>query len=340
MPRRLATAILMAVTAVLVMSTAALALNLRMNIMYNQKHPLSREVFQPWADQVAKATEGRVKVTLFYSNALCTVQQAFDATVSGVTDVALSCPTYTAERFPLATIMDQPLMASENSKDSSEVLQALYNQSADMQKEFAEVQPLWFYVNPAYHLHFTKKPVTTLDQLKGTLVAAGGTVSNATLKALGAAAEAIPMTEVYLALQSGVVEGAFLPYAPLRSQRMTEVLKYHTECSLLANGFYVIVNKDKWNTISEADRKAIMDVSGMRMATLTGQIFDKYEDIDKAFMTKKGDQFDKLTPEQLKAWAARLAPLRDKWVTNAEGKGLPAQKLMDQAQKLLAERAK
>lgn len=340
MPRRFLTIAGLAALAVMLLSSSALALNLRLNIMYNQKHPLSKEVFQPWAEQVAKVTQGRVKVTIFYSNALCTSAQTFDAVTSGVTDIGCSCPTYTAERFPLSTIMDQPLMASENSKDSSEVMQALYEQSPGMKKEFAEVVPLWFYLNPAYHLHFTKKEVKTLEDLKGLLVAAGGTVSNAMLKALGAAAEAIPMTEVYLALQSGVVEGSILPYAPLRSQRMTEVLKYHTECSLAANGFYVIANKDKWNSISEEDRKAIMAISGMKMATLTGQIFDKYEDIDKEFMAKKGDVFYKLPKEERARWAQLLKPLREAWVKEGEAKGLPTRELMEIASRLLAEREK
>ncbi len=236
--------------------------------------------------------------------------------------------------------MDQPLLASEKSKDSSEVFQTLYERSPEMQKEFAEVHPLWFYVNPAFHLHFAKKDIKTLGELKGALISAGGAVSTQALKALGAAAEAIPMTETYLALQSGVVEGAFMPYAPLRSQRMTEVLKYHLECSLLANGFYIVMNKDKWNALPPEDQKAIASVSGMAMATLTGQIFDKYEDIDKDFMAKKGDKFHKISKEERAQWGERLAPLRDEWVKAAEAKGLPARKLLDAAVALLAERDK
>lgn len=66
------------------------AVELRFNSMYSPKHPINRHAFTPWAGEVEKRTEGRVKVTLFPSNALATVREAFDATVSGVCDIAMN----------------------------------------------------------------------------------------------------------------------------------------------------------------------------------------------------------------------------------------------------------
>jgi TRAP-type C4-dicarboxylate transport system substrate-binding protein len=322
----------------LIPSSKGEALELRFNVMYSPKHPVCKEVFDPWAEEVAKATNGRVKVTMFYSNALCKAPQLYDATTSGVTDIGVSCPTYTRDRFLMSGVMDLPMVAGQSAKISSEVLWQLYETFPEMQKEYSDVKLLWLYMNPAYHLHFTKKQVRTLEELKGLIISAGGTVSTHILKALGASPESIPMTDVYLALQKGVVEGCFLPYAPLRSQRMADLLHYHTEANLVANTFYVIMNKDLWKKITPEDRKTIEKISGLEAARLTGSTFDKYQEIDRTWMAKKGDKFFSLEPSETRKWTERIMPLREEWVKDTESRGLPGRKLLEETLRLLSEK--
>lgn len=313
----------------------ASALNLRLNIMYGPKHPLSKGVFKTWADQVKKVTDGRVTVTIFYASALAKPKQVFDATISGVTDVGLSCPTYARERFPLSSVLDLPMVATSSAEKNSAVLWKLYEKYPAMQKEYKDVKLLWLYTNPAYQIHFTKRKVRTLEDIKGAIVSGGGGVSLQMLKAFGANPEAIIMTEVFLALQKGVVEGCFLPYAPLRPRRMADLLHTHTVGDFVANAFYVVMNKKKWDKISPADQKAIMKVSGLAAATASGKDFDKSQERDIAWMKKKGDEFFVLDAKERARWAKRITPIRDKWVKDLSGKGLPAQKVLDDALSML-----
>ena len=316
-------------------SPAAAALNLRLNIMYSERHPLSMEAFKPWADEVAKVTQGRVKVTVFYSNALSVPQQVYDATVAGAIDVGLAAPTYARDRFLLSGVLDLPMVASTYGETNSVVMWELFEQFPEIQNEYKDVKMLWMYVNPAYQLHFTKKEVRTLEDLKGAVISGGGTMALAMLRALGAAPEAITMTDVYLALQKGVVEGCFLPYAPLRSQRIADVLNFHTEANLVANTFYVVMNKSKWNSISPRDQQAIEAISGMAMARQCGKTFDIHEQRDIWWMKEKGDTFYTLTPEERQRWAERILPLRADWVKDTEAKGLAGQRILDEALRLL-----
>jgi len=146
--RSLAT--LAALLLVLALAIPASALNLRLNIMYGPKHPLARGVFKTWAQQVKKVTQGRVKVTIFYASALAKPKQVFGATVSGVTDVGLSCPTYARDRFPLSGVLDLPMVATSSAEKNSAVLWKLYEKYPAMQKEYSDVKLLWLYTNPAY----------------------------------------------------------------------------------------------------------------------------------------------------------------------------------------------
>lgn len=328
-------ALLAALLLVIVAASSAFAFNLRLNIMYGPKHPLAKGVYKTWAEQVKKVTDGRVKVTIFHASALAKPKQVFDATISGVTDVGLSCPTYARERFPLSSVLDLPMVATSSAEKNSAVLWKLYEKYPAMQKEYKDVKLLWLYTNPAYQIHFTKRKVRTLEEIKGATISGGGGVSLQMLKAFGANPEAIIMTEVFLALQKGVVEGCFLPYAPLRPRRMADLLHTHTVGDFVANAFYVVMNKKKWDKISPADQKAIMKVSGLAAAMRSGKDFDLSQSRDIAWMKKKGDEFFVLDAKERARWAERITPLREAWVKDLEAKGLPAQKMLDDALNML-----
>lgn len=326
------------IAAVLSSVSTASAMNIRFNIMYAPKHPLVVEAFAPWAEEVAKVTNGRVTVTLFPSSALAPPPQVYDSVVSRAADMGVSAPSYARDRFLLTGVMDLPMVGGRKAEDSSAVLWELVERFPAIQDEYQDVKLLWTYTNPAYQLHFTNRRVETLEDLRGSVISAGGTVSTQIVRALGASPEAIPMVDVYLALQTGVVEGCFLPYAPLRSQRMADVLKYHTEADLVANTFYVVMNKRVWDRISAEDRKAIDAISGAVMARNCGSIFDKHQEIDRAWMKEKGDEFIELSAEERARWTERILPIRDIWLKDTAAKGLPGQEILDTALKLMEER--
>lgn len=321
-------------------TSTAWALNIRFNVMYSPKHPLCREAFVPWAKKVSEVTGGRVKVTMFYSNALFKPKQAYDAVASRIADMGLVLPTYERNRFLVSGVMDLPMVAGEKARINSEVLWQMYETFPEIPKDYADIKVLWAYMNPAFQLHFTKKRVRNLEELRNTVVSAGGTVNARIMRALGASVEAIPMVEVYLALQKGVIEGCFLPYAPLRSQRMADLLHFHTNANLMAVSFFVVINKDVWKSISPEDRRAIEKISGIEAARLVGSVFDKYQVKDTKWMAEKGDEFFTLTPAERQRWAKRILPIRNEWIRDAKARGVDAESILERALRLMEEKSK
>jgi TRAP-type transport system periplasmic protein len=326
---------------VLLLNVPGYALNLRFNVMYNQKHPLSRDAFTPWAKQVKEVTDGRVKVTIFFSNALFKPKDAMDSIISRVGDIGIVLPVYDRNRLMLSSVMGQPMVAGEKALANSEVLWQLYSSEPGMQKEFKDVKVLWNYMNPAFQLHFSKKEVKSLGDLNNAIVSAGGATQTNLLRLLGASPEAMPMVEVFLAMQKGVIEGCFLPYAPLRSQKIANLLQYHTNANLMAVSFFVTINKTAWDKISPEDQKAIDGISGLNAARKCGQVFDNAQKRDTAWMAEKGDKFYSLTAEQKKSWADKIKPVRNKWVQDAKAKGYKnPDKLLEKAILMIEKKAK
>ncbi|MCG8552850.1 MAG: TRAP transporter substrate-binding protein [Desulfobacterales bacterium] len=338
MTKKTSIILVFAVLIVCLLNIPGYALNLRFNIMYNQKHPLSRDAFAPWAKQVKEVTDGRVKVTMFYSNALFKPKAAMDSIISRVGDIGIVLPVYDSNRLMLSSVMDQPMIAGEKALKNSEVLWQLYTTEPEMQTEFKDVKVLWAYMNPAFQLHFSKKEVKGLADLENTIISAGGATQTHLLRLLGASPEAMPMVEVFLAMQKGVIEGCFLPYAPLRSQKIADLLKYHTNANLMAVSFFVTINKKAWDKISPEDQKAIESISGLNAARKCGQVFDNAQQKDTTWMLEKGDSFYSLTPEQKQSWALKIKPVRDKWIQAAKEKGYTSpDKVMEKAISLFAQ---
>lgn len=318
--RSLSTAIAV-IAIILITSSSAQALNLRFNVMYNQQHPLSQKVFEPWGQKVKEVTDNRVKVTFFYSNALFSPKDGLDAVASRIADIGIVMPSYTRNRLLMNNVADLPMVADQKAEINSQALWELYSSVPEMQEELKDVKVLWAYMNPAMQLHFTKKEVTSMNDIQNMVISAGGPTQSQILRLLGASPETIPMVEVYMALQTGVVDGCFLPYAPLRTQKISDLTRYHTNADLLALSFYVVMNKKQWKKLSAADQKAIDSISGMVAARESGVSFDRGQKIDVEWMGENGSTFHTLTDDQRKIWAEKIMPIHQQWIDDAKAKG-------------------
>lgn len=310
-------------------------IELRFNSFYAPAHPINVYVFEVWAEEVERRTDGRVKVTLFPASALAGPREAFDATIAGITDIAVACPSWAPDRFPLTTALELPMVAAATATINSRVVWSMYEKLPEIRAEYAEVKLLWLYANPPSHLHFVRDPVHTLEDLEGLVISAGGRKMADMVESLGAAVEIIPMVDVYLALKKGVVDGTALPYAPLRAQMIADVVRHHTEVGLGAHTFYVVMNLDRWNTLSPEDQKIIEEISGRWAAELSGYVFDKHTKMDTDWMRERGHTFYTLPPEERARWVERVMPLRDPWVSEMEARGLPGRKVLDEVIRLV-----
>ncbi len=102
-------------------------------------------------------------------------------------------------------------------------------------------------------------PLKTLEDFKGLKMRIQSSkVLEAQMKALGANPQVMPFSEVYTALQQGVVDGTENPNSNLYTQKMNEVQKYLTISQHGYLGYAVIVNKKFWDDLP-ADIRATLD---------------------------------------------------------------------------------
>ncbi len=134
-------------------------------------------------------------------------------------------------------------------------------------------------------------------------------VLDAQMRALGANPQVMAFSEVYQALQTGVVDGTENPPSNLYTQKMFEVQKFVTNSDHGYLGYAVIVNKAFWDGLPADIREALDEA--MAETTVYANEIARQENSDALAKVKASGKSEiiELTPEQKTQWKKRLAPV-------------------------------
>ncbi len=163
------------------------------------------------------------------------------------------------------------------------------------------------YWDNGFKVMSANKPLRTPADFRGLKMRIQSSkVLDAQMRALGATPQVMAFSEVYQALQTGVVDGTENPPSNLYTQKMNEVQKYVTRSDHGVIEYAVIVNKKFWDGLP-ADLRATLE-GAMKEATKYANDIARQENEDalaKVRATGK-TQIIELTPEEKKAWKKAL----------------------------------
>jgi C4-dicarboxylate-binding protein DctP len=149
-------------------------------------------------------------------------------------------------------------------------------------------------------------------------------VLEAQMRALGAVPQVMAFSEVYQALQTGVVDGTENPPSNMYTQKMHEVQKHATLSNHGYLGYALIANKRFWDGLPADVREQLTKASDEATA-YANQIAGKENDDALDAMKKSGKtEFYTLKPEERDAWVKAMAPIEEDMASRV-GKDLIAQ---------------
>ncbi|MCK1387668.1 TRAP transporter substrate-binding protein [Bradyrhizobium sp. 21] len=134
-------------------------------------------------------------------------------------------------------------------------------------------------------------------------------VLQAQFKSLGSLPQVMAFSEVYQALQTGVVDGQENTWSNIYTQKMHEVQKYITETNHGYIGYVVIVNKKFWDDLPADIREQL--AKAMKEATDFNNAQSQKENDDALAEIRKSGKSEiiKLTPEQDGAMRKAMEPV-------------------------------
>ena len=277
---------------------------LRMASWLPPQHPWVLDIMVPWIEKVKVATEGRVRIELL-SAPIGPPPAHFNFAVKGIADITYGVHNYTTGRFSSTQIAELPFLSN-----SSEVLsvawQRIYERELLHLYEHKGTHLLGVFTHCPGQLWFNKK-YESLDNIKGLKVRIGGGIAQSSSKALGLVPLQAPVTKAYELLSGGVADGIQLPSESISFFKLDRIIKqgFIFDGGLYNVSMFLVMNKKKWNKLSQDDQKAINSVSGEALAKMAGKAWDKADDkgidasLKNGIILKKLSEDDKIIVTQL-----------------------------------------
>lgn len=290
------------------------------NLKFSTWHPpASREVTTVWTpmlEELKKRSDGRITYTLYAGGALGKGPEHFDIVKKGLSDMGYFTATWTPGRFPLTDVLS--LAAWVDGKD---LATSIGNEMAHkmLEKEFQDVKVLE--LNGCIQAFlWTTKPIRNLEDLKGKKIRSPGGMQTSYIKALGAEPVFMPLGDVYMAMDTGTIDGLVTCPPLIIAFKLHEVAKHAVKATFGCVSEGVVMNKKTWDKTPPDLQKIIMDVVGNPFATTHGldkQTYAKMMDELKA----KGANIYDLPPEEEAKWFKEFQNATKTWVAEMEKQG-------------------
>jgi TRAP-type C4-dicarboxylate transport system substrate-binding protein len=300
--------------------------------------PAQKGVFEPWAADLAAASDGRIEIQMFPAMQLGgKAPQLADQVKSGITDIAWTLPVYTPGRYPLAETFNLPFMAT-NAEKTSIALQTFMDEVGGA--EFEGIHPLSFHTHAAGKLHMREKPISTMADLADQRVRAPGQGVGDFLAALGAEPVFFPVTEMTVGLANGVIDGACLPYEVVPAYKLQELTSFHSEAApggrgIYANAFAFLMNQAAYEGMPD-DLRAVLDAhSGMVLAERFGKAFDAAEATGRQACLDAGNTINEIAASEIELWREKAVPIQEAWVGTLNDAGYDGTALLARANALI-----
>jgi C4-dicarboxylate-binding protein DctP len=159
------------------------------------------------------------------------------------------------------------------------------------------------YWDNGFKVMSANKPLKNVADMKGLKMRIQSSkVLDSQMRSVGAIPQVLAFSEVYQALQTGVVDGTENPPSNLYTQKMHEVQKYVTVSNHGYLGYAVLVNKKFWMGLP-ADVRAALESSMKDATKFANDVAKKDNDEALAAVKKSGrSQIITLTPQEKAAW--------------------------------------
>jgi TRAP-type C4-dicarboxylate transport system substrate-binding protein len=309
-----------AVAAVASVASAAQAQTvLRFSNWLPPTHHVVTEMVQPWAADVEKATEGRVKLQVL--PALGAPPAHFDLVKNGVADVAFGVHGYTPNRFKLTEMSELPF-TTDHAVVNSLAYWRTYQKHFAKYNEHEGAHLLGLWTNGPYQLFTKANAFTSLDAVNGIKIRIPGPTVERIAKALGMTPISSPLTEAYEQISRGVIQGMFQQKETVIAFNMTQHMPV---ASFVPGGFahssqFMVMNEAKWKALEPRDRDAIAKLSGEAMVKRFAAVWEAKEAAALAKFAETGVKVTNVEGKLLDELRGKLQFVTDEWLAEATKK--------------------
>ncbi|OZI16066.1 ABC transporter substrate-binding protein [Bordetella genomosp. 7] len=282
------------------------------------------------AEEVAKLSDGKMKMRTFGSASLGSDEQMQNALVGGVQEMMVGSTAPLATMVKEFGVFDLPFLFNSD-KEADAVLDGPLGQRLLEMLEAKGLVGLVYWENGFRNLTNSKHPVVKAEDLQGIkLRVMQNQVALGVFNALGANAVPMPFSELFTALETRTVDGQENPVTTIQSSKFYEVQPFLTITRHVYTPWVVLASKKWWDTLTPDEQELI------RKAAAASRDFERKDsraDSEKAMATLKqnGMKINVVSEAEVARMREKVQPVVDKY-TQELGPEL-VKELQDEIQK-------
>jgi TRAP-type C4-dicarboxylate transport system substrate-binding protein len=304
------------------------------------KAPPHSKIFEPWARNLEKISNGKIKVELFPSMSMGgKPNELYNQVRDGSADIVFTIAGYSAGVFSRSEVFELPTMQGSDSLETAHIIKENFDL---IEEDYKDVKPILVGVAGNYMLHTSTKKIENIDDLKGLKLRSPSRTGAWYISELGAEPVGMPLPDVPQALSKNAIDGAVLPMEIFPALKFQDLTKYSTE---LKNGggfgnsvAVILMNKKRFESLSKELQGYIEQSAGEDLLTKYGQLMIDLEEPGKNLQRKSGGEVITLSAQESDKFNEVGKKVVDKWVNEMKDKGIDGKKIVDTVRASIAKK--
>lgn len=299
-------------------------------------HIVSVEGTQPFMAGVEEATGGEITFQHYPAQQAAKASGLLDAVKNGIVDVAMVGPIYNSDTLPLNSVIGLPGFYGTAAQGSAAYQAMIMDGPLRDEIMAQDVVPIYGFTLPPYQI-LAKERLGGPADWKGLDIRTSGATQAMIARSLGSVGISIPGPEIYTAVERGRLDGIMFPLPSVPGYNLNEVVSHISKNGSLGGySFVMVANKDKWASLSEDARAAMLKVGAERSAHL-GMVQDEViAELVKTWSDAGIDVYD-FTDDELAALKDAMGEVQSDWLTRIGKDSDTAKKVLEQYTALTAD---
>ena len=263
-----------------------------------------------FADRIEELTDGEIKIEVFIGGVLGSEVETMEQLLEGTIEMNRVSATRLGEFNPMMDIFSIPYLF-RNEQHFLNVIRGDVGRELAATCENYGVKLLSYFYTGSRSIYNTVRPINTPDDLKGLKIRVmSSELMLNTMRVLGASPTTTAYSEVYTALQTGVIDGGENPPASVVDMSFYEVADYYSLNEHFTIPDVIVISKKVWDELEPMHKAIFLRVSRETeeyvQELVTTALKEALEIIEES-----GTKVNTITDENKALFIEKVAPIHE-----------------------------
>jgi len=312
----------------------------KLHHFYVKEDVPQKQMLEPWAREVEKLTNNRVKILIVPRMELGgrpkdLVKQASEG---NITDLIWTANMYTGKTFIRSEVFELPFIHTNDPVATNLAMREMFE--SDLKEDYQGLEVMFLHVHQGQAIqskgYAVRKPADLLGKKARVPSRTGAWV----LEELGAQTISVPVMRIPQSMQRNIVTTALIPFnvQPILGleRHVTHFTEGYDQVRFGSVIFQVSMNASKWESLPAEIKDAFRRASDEQFLKEIGQMWKDDEQRGIEVMQKFGKEHIVLTKAETDEFRSKLEPVVERWISDVSKSGVDGKALVSKARKLIA----